>query len=61
MKAFKVKIMESISFDDSQSAINKALLRESTFCFVVYFLKNDEDTILYLKNTHTHIYFNMIT
>lgn len=34
---------------------------ESTFCFVVYFLKNDEDTILYLKNTHTHIYFNMIT
>lgn len=56
MKAFKVKIMESISFDDSQSAINKALLRESTFCFVVYFLKNDEDTILYLKNTDTHIF-----
>lgn len=56
MKAFKTKIMESISFDDSQSVVNKALLRESTFCFVVYFLKNDEDTILYLKNTHTHIY-----
>lgn len=46
MKAFKVKLVESISFDDSLSAINKALLREGTFSFVIYLFKDENTTLI---------------
>lgn len=54
MKAFKIRLVESISFDDSLSAIIKAL-RESTFSFVVYFLKLKIQHLVIKKNC-AHIY-----